>query len=265
MPGNFLQLIDWGRPWLRHLRPAAELALEGPDWREALNLQAIRQQLRNHRGLPTSFVEQRDLPGGVAYEAFISNTGTVPTRENLHDFFNSLVWLTFPRTKARLNQLQWEAIEQASGRVEVRGALRDAATLFDENAALFITADPSMAEALRAHDWQKLFMLERSKFESGECLVLLFGHALMEKLVKPYKAITAHAWIIVSEQAAVSAASALQMEALDHALAGQLDATLHARRLTPLPVLGLPGWCEGQDEEFYADRAVFRPPRAKNT
>ena len=30
---------------------------------------------------------------------------------------------------------------------------------------------------------------------------------------------------------------------------------------TPLPVLGLPGWCEDQDDDFYNDAAVFRPKR----
>jgi hypothetical protein len=51
--------------------------------------------LQNHRSLPTQFIPQEDLPEGVAYEAHISATGNVPTRENLHDFFNALVWLTF--------------------------------------------------------------------------------------------------------------------------------------------------------------------------
>ncbi|HMM24565.1 MAG TPA: DUF3025 domain-containing protein [Pseudoxanthomonas mexicana] len=31
--------------------------------------------------------------------------------------------------------------------------------------------------------------------------------------------------------------------------------------LTPLPVLGVPGWWDGNaDPAFYADAAVFRPP-----
>ncbi|WP_442781896.1 DUF3025 domain-containing protein, partial [Collimonas fungivorans] len=34
-------------------------------------------------------------------------------------------------------------------------------------------------------------------------------------------------------------------------------------RLTPLPVLGVPGWSGGQDQAFYADVSVFRPKRGK--
>ena len=32
--------------------------------------------------------------------------------------------------------------------------------------------------------------------------------------------------------------------------------------LSPLPLMGVPGWWGGgQDEAFYADKDVFRPPR----
>ena len=30
---------------------------------------------------------------------------------------------------------------------------------------------------------------------------------------------------------------------------------------TPLPVLGVPGWWQGQDAAFYAQTSVFRPKR----
>ncbi len=52
------------------------------------------------------FVPQESLPEGTAYEEFISATGNVPTRDNLHDFFNGLVWQTFPLIKRELNALQ---------------------------------------------------------------------------------------------------------------------------------------------------------------
>lgn len=50
---------------------------------------------------PVQFVPQHSLPPGEAYEAFIRRTGLVPTRDNLHDLFNGLVWQRFPRAKAR--------------------------------------------------------------------------------------------------------------------------------------------------------------------
>jgi len=40
-----------------------------------------------------------------------------------------------------------------------------------------------------------------------------------------------------------------------------LDAGLSPAHFTPLPILGVPGWWEQQDEGFYADTGVFRPKR----
>ena len=65
----------------------------------AINTIAGERDVRNHRGFPIVFVPQAALPSATAYEAFIGETGSVPTRENLHDFFNALVWYHFPLTK----------------------------------------------------------------------------------------------------------------------------------------------------------------------
>ena len=64
---------------------------------------------------PLRAVPQAALPEGVAYEAFIADRSSVPTRENLHDFFNGLCWLRFPLTKQRLNQLQAAEIAMEEG------------------------------------------------------------------------------------------------------------------------------------------------------
>src|SRR5690606_3794161 len=98
---------------------------------QALNEQA-GAGLFSGASRPLRFVPQGELPEGVAYESHIFETGCVPTRGNLHDFFNGLIWLRFPRTKQRLNQLQGAEIA-AAGVGAVRGRVRDALTLFDEN------------------------------------------------------------------------------------------------------------------------------------
>ena len=92
-----LAQIDWARPWYDAVRPAFErLALEGDEFLDAFNRNAQALGLRNHALLPLRFVPQAALPEGRAYEEFIGATGQVPTRDNLHDFFNGLVWQTFP-------------------------------------------------------------------------------------------------------------------------------------------------------------------------
>ncbi|MGH8809526.1 MAG: DUF3025 domain-containing protein [Noviherbaspirillum sp.] len=269
MSAHFLDDIDWQRPWLAPLREVGRAVAQARDWRSALNALATERGLRNHRGLPLQFVPQASLPQDVAYEAFISATGGVPTRENLHDLFNALIWLTFPRIKTQLNAMQAAAIEKAgagsSGVTKggaVRGQLRDAATIFDENAALLVARDRALVEAFRAHRWHEIFVTRRAAF-GRDLDIWLFGHALMEKLVTPYKAITAHALPLVID--ASSSYFDMPMEDkrawLDVTIAQTLSNGLSTSDFTPLPVLGIPDWWDTQDEAFYADTSVFRPKR----
>lgn len=266
MSAPFLSTIDWSRPWLAPFRGAAEPLLDAADWRQALNATAQRMGLSNHRDLPLHFVPQADLPQGIPYEAFISETGWVPTRDNLHDFFNALVWLTFPQIKRQLNALQAAEIAKAvhqdgvSGHMAVRGKLRDAATIFDENAALLVTSDESWLDCLREHCWHQA-LFERRAVLGSAADVLLFGHALMEKLVSPYKAITAHAWNMRVDAQFFALPVQGRLAWLDSAIARKLERGLGTPDFTPLPVLGVPGWWSGQDEQFYADVTVFRPKR----
>lgn len=271
MAADFLSPIDWSRPWLAHISGIGQEIAATDDWRGALDARADRLGLCNHQGFPVRFVPQADLPAGVAYETFIYETGGVPTRENLHDFFNALVWLTFPRIKIQLNALQAAEIARAntfSTRASAtvawhttpaaRGKLRDAATIFDENAVLFASANKVLVDALRAHDWQQAFLDRRDAF--AVCShVALFGHALMEKLVNPYKSICGHMWVLPLDGGLD--VSQLTRNAIDAAVAGQLESGLTTANFSPLPILGVPGWWEKQDAVFYADPAVFRPRR----
>jgi hypothetical protein len=197
---------------------------------------------------------QSALPPGTAYESHIFATRTCPTRDNLHDFFNGLCWLQFPLAKRRLNELQAAQIDR--GALHVRGPVRDAITVFDENGAL-LHAPPLLWDALLARDWRCLFVELRPLW--AQARIVVFGHALLEKLATPRKALTAHVW-----RADMPAAP----EDVDAWLAGQLDeARLGDKPFTPLPVLGIPGWAvENGDTSFYDDAAVFRPaPAPRNS
>ena len=200
---------------------------------------------------PVQFVPQSALPAGEAYEAFIYRTGQVPTRDGLHDFFNGLCWLHFPLTKRRLNQLQAAQIAE-SGIQPVRGPARDGLTVFDENAAFFQGPD-ALWDALAAKDWQSLFVTLRPLWAQAH--LVLFGHALLEKLVSPRKPITAH--VYRAQTATNSIAD------LDAWMAADLSAEkLATKPFAHLPVLGVPGWWPAnEDPSFYADASVFRAPR----
>ena len=238
--------IDWDRPWLEPWREpgqcVAQAITAGATFHDALNREPAA---------PLRFVPQKALPAGEAYEQFIFDTGTVPTRDNLHDFFNGLCWMRFPLTKKKLNQLQAAEIA-AAGVAPLRGPVRDALTVFDENAA-FLSAPQPLWDALVERDWQQLFVGLRPLWQQSQ--LVLFGHALLEKLVCPRKPITAH--VYRAQPAMHSIAE------LDAWVAADLSADkLAAKPFTPLPVLGVPGWwSENENFSFYDDSFVFRPRR----
>ncbi|TWG83941.1 Protein of unknown function (DUF3025) [Cupriavidus gilardii J11] len=254
-----LSSIDWTRPYFAPFAaigvPLAERIAQGEPVHAALDAAAARLAIPGATGQPLRFVPQQALPPGLPYESHIHDRAEVPTRDNLHDFFNGLIWLHFPQAKAALNRLQAGAIRQ-QGIGAVRGPLRDAATLFDENAVLFIHAHGDCEQWLRDFRWQQLFVSHRAAW-GEQCTVVPFGHALLEKLVSPYKAVTAHAWPIVGDPQQATPAR------LDVPLAGTLSPDrLSARAFAPLPVLGIPGWCDANAMPgFYDDPAVFRAGR----
>jgi len=277
----------WGAPWFAALRPmldaVGEDALAGR-WQSCLvrlNEEARARGLANANGLALGFVDARAV-AGTAYERHVWDTGEVPTRlgpeGGWHDLFNALAWLSFPRTKARLNALQAREIAR-DGVGARRGCLRDAATLFDENAAIVLTANPGLVAALRGFDWQELLVRSREAF-AREVRVLAFGHALIDKLRNPYKGICAHGWIVhpggcAAGLAAFDALPAAERDgarlpaavtpALDELLCDTLGVdALRTDAFAPLPVLGIPGWWPpNSDPSFYDDRSVFRSARRR--
>ena len=243
-----LTTLDWSQPWFAPWQASGEAAaaniLQGASVHAALNQTGAACA-------PIGFVPQTALPPGEAYERFIFTTRSVPTRDNLHDFFNGLCWLQFPLTKQRLNALQAAEIATA-GVGDVRGPVRDALTLFDENAALLIAPD-ALWDALIARDWRRLLVDMRPLWADAQ--LLLFGHALLEKLVDPYKSITAHVYRVRAPPGDLPALDAWVAESLSPAL-------LASKPFTPLPVLGVPGWwAENQNFCFYDDSQVFRARR----
>lgn len=235
-------VIDWGAPWLAPYQATGQAL---PHWSDG----SVAAALNKPGCLPVQFVTQSALPDGQAYEQFIFDTRTVPTRDNLHDFLNGLCWLTFPKTKTKLNQLQAEQLA-VDGVQQTRGAIRDALTLFDENAAFLLAPQP-LWDALIARDWQRLFVALRPMWADAQ--LILFGHALLEKLVSPRKPITAHVYLV---QPALHS-----MASLDAWIAADISADkLASKPFAPLPVLGVPGWCaENEKLSFYEDILVFRP------
>jgi hypothetical protein len=258
-PASILSVadIDWQAPWLRDWRalgePIAKQVAGGRLQPEALNQAWLEQAVLRTAVVSPSvrFVPQADLPEGQAYEDFIFAHGQVPTREGLHDFFNALCWLHFPLAKKRLNQLQASEIARA-GVGQVRGPVRDAATVFDENAWL-IQPSNALWSTLTEHRWTDAMVDMRAEW--AHTRLWAFGHAALEKAVQPYKSITVHLWRVPQDVAA---------DELDAWLAQDLTPEkLSGKPFSPLPLLGVPGWWPAnQDPAFYDDASVFRPRRS---
>ena len=252
--GAVLAEIDWSQPWFAPWRelgePVAHRALQQQSVADALN--AIDHAAKREAS-EVKFVPQSALPEAQAYEDFIFKTAQVPTRDGLHDFFNGLCWHRFPLAKRRLNQLQAAEIETQGIRA-TRGPVRDALTLFDENVVLMHASDEVWA-ALQARDWLKLFVDLREQWQQVH--LVLFGHALLEKLVTPYKSITGHVYRVDSH------VNPHDEAALDAWLVQDLQpAKLATKPYEPLPILGVPGWWPANVERvFYEDTNVFRPKR----
>jgi hypothetical protein len=252
-------------PLFRAVAPVlGELEWAGFPGLDALNRCSLARCCRA-AGHPLHFVPADPRAGAAAYERSVYRHGKLGMRPgSWHDLFNALVWLSFPLAKTALNRVHVEQIEGAGGMAPGsgrRGLRRDRATLFDESGVILAASDALVPGLLRAGEWQRLFVEQRSRLASCADF-LVFGHALLEKGLRPYKSMTG--WVlvvpVVDDYFALSLAQRLSR--LDEALArliGQTDLLAVASPLSPLPVLGIPGWDEGNGfPDFYDDRAVFR-------
>ena len=297
--------INWQAPWLCHLNQLSDISkainqLSGinadfaqpdniantPDIIAKVLNTALQQQADdsqqplpqtkpalNNQAQTLCFVSQNALPEGEAYESFIGETGNIPTRDNLHDLFNGSIWLTFPKTKALLNYYHMLEIDQ-QGIGASRGRVRDTITVFDENGAILVTANTGIGASLIDFDWQASLVVPREKWDkpkqlnsNSQAAVYIFGHALLEKLLQPRKALCTHSIIIDVSQDFFALSLSERIYCLDQRVAEYMDILLSQpdvtpRKLSPLPILGVPHfWAENADTNFYDDSQVFRSGR----
>jgi len=150
--------LDLAPAWMAPYRAPAGRVMqrlrEGDSVAQALNAELDASGLRLAAG-DLRFVPQSDVPRVEPYETFIARTACVPTRDNLHDLLNGLVWLRHPALKRCMNERQ--AAELADRGIGAsRGAVRDALTLLDENGA-WLRAPATLVDALVRRDWRALF------------------------------------------------------------------------------------------------------------
>jgi hypothetical protein len=202
------------------------------------------------------------------YEVRIFETGEVQTRpDSWHDLFNALVWLAFPRTKAVLNGHHYDEIRARRGE-RLRGTARDVLTLFDEGGIVVAAADPELAALLREFRWKELFWRRRVEVLRS-MRFYVFGHAIYEKALEPYKGVTAKALIFETTPDFLDAPIERQLSDLDARAADYFSGTqalASTRNLSPLPILGIPGWEPANAcQEYYDNGVQFRPGRSESS
>jgi hypothetical protein len=234
---------------------------------DALNEALLDHPVTVHSGCSLRFVEQ-----GVGKLAFESQyeprcylTGEVQTRrDNWHDYLNALVWLIFPRTKAAINLRHYQALMSGAATESQRGAVRDTNTLFDESGVIVVYSDEELAGLLRDFQWKTLFWQRRAEVQSSMGFYL-FGHGLYEKALNPYLGMTGQGLLLAVVPAFFGWSQTAQLAHLDERVAEYLADPDHCRttrELSPVPLLGIPGWStDNQSASYYDNTDYFRPSR----
>jgi hypothetical protein len=181
---------------------------------EDLNALFRSRGLTNASGMPLlcelqapKTKHRRARPGARSrdslYDARIDGLGVLPTRAaNYHDFFNAMVWLTFPHAKAAIAARQhaiWQrelgpSFEQLPSR---RTREQDALAMLDEGGLLVATPralEQQTRAACEAGDETQLTSLKAVR-------TYIFGHALHEHMVSSDALIRANPILVLLDEA----------------------------------------------------------------
>lgn len=193
--------------------------------------------------------QNKQLPFiNLGYEERIFHSGIIATRkDNWHDFFNAIVWHAFPQIKKAINAIHIEELKKQES--NLRSRKRDLLTLFDESGVIVIANEPVL-ELIRQHKWHELFIENKGEWLDNSIKVITFGHALYEKYLNPYIGMTAQALLLNSSK------NDSILNIADGLIQNSLLQT--KSELSPLPLLGIPGWHKKQNSAFYADKHYFR-------
>jgi hypothetical protein len=271
---RFIAPDDWDRDIWQDNPIFTELStlfplLSSTDFPTVAELDKWRQQFRP--ALEVSFVDNDQLAAdGRYYEAFIYHRLQVPTRyPNWHDLFGALIWCLFPETKKTLNQLHMQEITQHGS--SIRTALRNKLTLLDECGVLILyhASQANLVHALRQHQWHEAFVTHRHCWQ-GQCAApsiaaMMFGHANYEMATRPFIGLTGKILALEVPAEFFSQPLRQRIDFIDTALSEQIanqQILFDPLQLTPLPLLGVPGWYAANTQPaFYQNSGYFRPKR----
>ncbi len=244
-------------------------------WPKLEHYQQILQQnvpgLCSDSGSPLKFVPQGSKPVHAEdhYEARIYLKGEIQTRaNNWHDFFQVLIWSIFPKTKSTLNDLHYSESQLTNKMPNTnRGPLENAIALFDECGSIIISCKEELLTLIREFQWKILFHEKKLLVEEHlRCFV--FGHAMYEKAITPYIGMTSPAILLLVDSTFFTEPLSKQLQFVDNSVTELFNSRKviqSPKDLHPFPLLGMPGWYEGQqNENFYDNTNYFRTGRRQN-
>lgn len=227
------------------------------DWPDVAEL----SKLLNTQGQGIDFIEQVD--DSRYYEQIIFEDLTVPTRScNWHDFYNACIWRLFPQAKKALNRIHIQEMSQFG--LTPRTPRRDRVTHFDECGIVLAYSDKEVKDALSEHEWEQAFVTYRQSW--GKSIkAFVFGHANYEMLMSAHIGLTGKWFGVEVDNGFWQLPLAEQYQHLDTQVlkyAESENSFTRKQELKPLPLLGIPGWWDAnQQPEFYANTQYFRPKR----
>lgn len=199
------------------------------------------------------------------YEASIYLRGELRTRENnWHDFFNLLMWHTFPKTKAVINKWQYLKLMQRSP-TKPRSHIENLLTQLDEGGLLVLSSNKNLLHLMMTYQWKNLFWNHRHVLES-EMQFCLIGHAIYEKILNPWIGISCPALMFEVDKSFFKKTMTEKEIDIDALCAAFLDNDTWHQPLSKLrstPILGIPGWYQENNSDVFYDNQTYFWPGAK--
>lgn len=220
------------------------------------------QALPNHREL-TELLAIKDIkfvPQGPksalfedAYEPRIFLRGEIQTREqSWHDFYNALVWHNFTNTKKAINYLHYN-LQKSRYPHKVRLPAENMLTIFDEHGVIAYSKNALLLDLISRRSFHELFWQRREQ-TAAELKLIIIGHGLYEKALKPFVGLSAHSLLIHAEN------DDTPVDILAAQILLSKKFNLRTKDLVPIPILGYPGWWpDNNQESFYFNTNYFRP------
>jgi hypothetical protein len=206
----------------------------------------------------SGFVFTESVEDGLSFEERIAQKREVQCRhESWHDFFNAMTTLAFPRMKLAVNEMQATAGGHSRG---PRTTTQNMLAHVEECGVIVLSTNPKLTAHLQEFRWRELFWEERAAL-STDMRFIIYGHGLYAKALEPYVGLTGHGLVVSCDSIPESGVT----EFADLHTAQLLrDGSVYRqpRDLSPIPLLGIPGWSSLSDQaSFYDNRSYFRSGR----